>query len=110
MMDEKNGKFGIGLLLGVFVGIAAGLLLAPQTGEETRKKIMDSADDLKDQMSRLSDKIRAETNEWVDKGKQFIDRKQEEAKEMAEKIKDRANDWKEKADHKAEEIKEDLEV
>ncbi len=108
-MERNDGKFGMGLILGILAGVAAGFLLAPQTGEETRKKIMDSAEDFKDQMNQLSDKIRNETNEWVEKGKLFIDRKQGEVKEYADKIKDRASEWKEKADYHADSIKENLE-
>lgn len=37
--DDNALLFGIGILAGVTTGIIAGLLFAPQSGEETRKKI-----------------------------------------------------------------------
>lgn len=39
-----------GLLLGALAGVAAGLLLAPSSGVDTRKKIVDTAGSLKDQV------------------------------------------------------------
>ena len=37
--DDDSLLFGIGILAGVTTGIIAGLLMAPASGEETRKKI-----------------------------------------------------------------------
>lgn len=40
MSKENEGiSFGLGILLGITAGIAAGFLLAPATGEESRKKV-----------------------------------------------------------------------
>ena len=78
-MDNSNsGKFGYGLLFGVFIGAIAGLLLAPQTGEETRKKVQNSVEDLQDQLNKLADRIKKETNTIIEKGKNYIDEKNEQ--------------------------------
>ena len=37
--DDEGLLFGIGILAGVTAGIIGGLLFAPQSGEETRKKL-----------------------------------------------------------------------
>jgi gas vesicle protein len=37
-MSEES-KFSTGIVIGAIVGAAAGILLAPESGEETRKKI-----------------------------------------------------------------------
>jgi len=40
MSKENEGiSFGLGILLGVAAGVAVGVLLAPSTGEESRKKV-----------------------------------------------------------------------
>lgn len=42
-MPKDNGKVIISLLAGATAGIVAGLLLAPETGEDTRKGLAQSA-------------------------------------------------------------------
>jgi DNA-binding NarL/FixJ family response regulator len=48
---SNDQKVIVGFLCGVAAGALAGLLLAPTSGEETRKKITDKASDLKDDLS-----------------------------------------------------------
>jgi hypothetical protein len=45
-MPKDNGKVIVSLLAGATAGIVAGLLLAPETGEEARKGIRESAKSL----------------------------------------------------------------
>lgn len=47
----NDQKVIVGFLCGVAAGALAGLLLAPNSGEETRKKIAEKANDLKDDLS-----------------------------------------------------------
>jgi gas vesicle protein len=49
-MADRNGggEFFTGLVIGGLVGAAVALLLAPQSGEETRAQIRDTSLDLKD--------------------------------------------------------------
>jgi gas vesicle protein len=42
-MPKDNGKVIVSLLAGATAGIVAGLLLAPETGEDARKNIRESA-------------------------------------------------------------------
>lgn len=44
----KNNNVLLGILGGVAVGAALGILFAPAKGSETRKKIADKGNDLKD--------------------------------------------------------------
>ena len=43
MSKKSSLVFGIGVLLGVVGGVVAGVLYAPQSGEETRKQLKDAA-------------------------------------------------------------------
>jgi len=43
--DDNALMFGIGILAGVTTGIIAGLLMAPASGEETRKKLENQVND-----------------------------------------------------------------
>jgi gas vesicle protein len=48
---SNDQKVIVGFLCGVAAGALAGILLAPNSGEETRKIISDKATDLKDDLS-----------------------------------------------------------
>ncbi len=47
---NKNSKIGLAFLTGAAAGAIAGILLAPDKGTETRKKIADKAKGLKETM------------------------------------------------------------
>ncbi len=65
MSDES--KFFTGIVIGAIVGAAAGILLAPESGEETRKKIADKTSGLKEELDSkfqdISEKIKNLENE-----------------------------------------------
>ena len=54
-MCNKKGDgsfcFAMGILLGVVGGIAAGVLFAPKSGEESRKELKKTIDDLREKYS-----------------------------------------------------------
>ncbi len=66
MMSEES-KFLTGIVIGAIVGAAAGILLAPESGEETRKKIADKTSELKEDLETkfqdVSEKIKNLENE-----------------------------------------------
>lgn len=55
-------KFTVGLA----IGVVAGLLLAPDKGENTRKKLNDEADGLRDKFNRLVGRAGAELDDLRD--------------------------------------------
>lgn len=63
---NADGAAGIsvaGLLLGAVAGVAAGILLAPSAGTETRRKIMDGANSLTGQLGDLPNTARSLFNQ-----------------------------------------------
>jgi gas vesicle protein len=59
------GLFFVGLLVGALSGAIAALLLAPQSGAETRVMIKDKSIELRDKAQQTAGQARAKTNEYV---------------------------------------------
>jgi gas vesicle protein len=62
----SNSKVLVGFLVGAAVGGALGILLAPDKGVETRRKIMEKGGDLSDSISDFSSTIKEKFNGVVD--------------------------------------------
>jgi len=71
--DNKLSYFVLGLGLGVAVGV----LFAPQSGEETRRLLKDKADEGADYVRRRSNELRDSATETLERGKQTLQRKKE---------------------------------
>jgi gas vesicle protein len=58
MSNDNNGmKIFAGFLIGTAVGAILGLLLAPQSGQDTRNKIKDLSKKLEDDVKEAFEKI-----------------------------------------------------
>lgn len=59
-----------GILVGLAVGAVVGILLAPESGNKTRKRISSESDsffkDLQDQLQSGLDSIKSQYNDYVD--------------------------------------------
>jgi gas vesicle protein len=75
MADEGN-KFSY-FALGLGLGLAVGVLFAPKSGEETREFLRSKADEGKDFLRRRSEELREEAGEFVERGKQAINRQRD---------------------------------
>lgn len=69
----NSNKIILGLVGAAAIGVAIGILLAPEKGSDARKKIADTATD-----------IASRVGEWVTSGK-------EQVQEMAKKVDQKAN-------------------
>lgn len=67
--EERNVAVGVlaGIGIGVLVGAAAALMLAPKTGEETRDDVSKSINDLSDKVSELGKTIGYKVSTAVDR-------------------------------------------
>lgn len=65
----KGKDFLVGVLLGSIVGAAIGLLLAPQSGEETREAISESARDIRDKVKEGSRQVLESSRDIIEQGK-----------------------------------------
>lgn len=66
-MSDRNGigMFFVGLLVGALSGAVAALLLAPQSGAETRTLIKDKSIELRDKAQVTAEQAKAKTDEVV---------------------------------------------
>lgn len=74
-MEDKgfsSGSVLVSFLLGGIVGAGVALLLTPQTGEETRKKLKEFSDEVKDKTSELVDQTKHKVTDLVDEGKEML--------------------------------------
>src|SRR5690348_18022634 len=67
-------KFVFGLLVGFALGVAAGLILAPQSGEATRAQLSEQGIMLRDRSSGLSGEIRARATNAMAQGRDMYAR------------------------------------
>lgn len=96
--------FSVGLLLGGFIGSAAMLLLAPQSGRKTRTQFEDSSIELRDQVSqtvqdtvelargtarKIGSAVRKQTKELEHRGQDALDEQKDIASDFV-KAKDAA--------------------
>lgn len=86
----KTSKTIIGVLSGVAVGAALGILFAPDKGSKTRKKIADRSnkakEDLKDNFDHFLDTISEKYNTLVHKGEELIEEGKDEVKNAKNQI------------------------
>lgn len=79
---DKNGFSSF--LLGLGVGVGIGMLFAPKSGAETREIIKNKAGEGADFLKQRSGDIRQSAAEWVDKGKEAINRQRENLNDAME--------------------------
>ncbi len=51
-MSNSSGKVVFGFIFGAAVGVAAGLLFAPGSGDETRKKVKEKSKEYTDELTK----------------------------------------------------------
>jgi gas vesicle protein len=86
MAEKASGvDFVAGFLVGALVGAAAALLMAPQSGEETRTLIRDKgielghrADELSTEARRKAEDLQVQMKQAVEEGKVTATKKREE--------------------------------
>src|SRR5215469_6531864 len=69
---DKNGLSSF--LLGLGVGVGIGMLFAPKSGTETRELIKNKAGEGSDYLKQRGSDFKQTAGEWVDKGKDALNR------------------------------------
>ncbi|MBN2243798.1 MAG: YtxH domain-containing protein [Acidobacteria bacterium] len=98
-MSEQSGageKF-LFLLFGAVIGAATALLLAPRSGEETRKIIMTKARQGADTVTSQGKAFVEKTSEYMDRGKDVVQHQRDSLNAALEAGKKAYREEKEKA-------------
>jgi len=86
----SKGKVLLGLLTGVAVGAALGILFAPDKGWNTRKRISKKAED-------LTNDLREKFDEFMDMVSVKVDEAKSKVSDISDKAKDKADEIKKEA-------------
>ncbi len=80
--DEFEGNSLVWFLVGVGVGAATALLLAPQAGRETRRMLVRGAERGRDYLSERAEDVRERGRELYERGRDVV----EDATERSRKV------------------------
>jgi len=98
MSEESNaGDKALYFMLGAMIGAATALLLAPRSGEETRKLILSKAREGADAVSNRTKTVVGKTSEYVDRGKELLQQQRDQLSAAFEAGKQAYRDEKDKA-------------
>jgi gas vesicle protein len=86
----SSGKVFLGVLAGVAIGAALGILFAPDKGWNTRKRISKKAED-------LADDLREKFNEFIDSVSEKVDEVKEDFADISEKNRAKTAETKKEA-------------
>jgi gas vesicle protein len=75
-VEEDNNKLGY-FFLGLGLGVAAGILFAPKSGEETRGYIRSKAEEGSDYVKRRGNELRDAATGAIDRGRDNMRRQRE---------------------------------
>ena len=79
---DKNGLSSF--LLGLGVGVGIGMLFAPKSGQETREMIKNKAGEGGEFLKQRGADIQKTAGEWVDKGKEALNRQKDNISDAVE--------------------------
>ncbi len=105
---DEFGAFLVGFVVGGLAGAVTALLLAPQSGEETRTVIKEKAIELKDVASDSYTEVYDKAEELVktsrDKAEELVKTSRDKADELVKTSRDKADDLVKTTLEKAEEL------
>lgn len=73
--NSSGSSLVLSFILGGVVGAAVAILFAPWEGRQTREKIKDLADEMKDKTNQFSGEWKEKASGYLEKGKEFVEQK-----------------------------------
>ena len=71
--DDSGFALALAFLGGTMMGIMTGFLLAPRSGEETRRELKGYARKTEEEVLEKAKEARAALDELIERGKQFVE-------------------------------------
>ena len=71
---RSAGKVICSFFVGGLIGAGVALLMAPKTGEETRRMIKELAEEVKEKAEDYIDQAKGTATAYVEKGKDFVEK------------------------------------
>lgn len=96
MSQDSAGDFLAGFVIGAVVGAAAALLLAPQSGQETRARIRETGLELRDKAEELSADARREAERLAEEATKKAQEAQQRGRIVLDEQKTKVHDLVEK--------------
>jgi len=84
MSDRDSGNNFMWFIAGLGFGALMGVLYAPRSGRETRDAILSSAQEGREYIKTRGREARDTMNDWVDRGKDVINRQKEQFTQAAD--------------------------
>ena len=81
-MDDNNNLSYF--FLGLGLGVAVGLLVAPKSGPETRELLLNKADEGREYLRRQGETLRDSAGDLVDKGRTILSKQKEQLNSAVE--------------------------
>ena len=95
--DANSGDKALFFILGAFVGAVAALLLAPRSGEETRKLLADKTREGSDFVANRTREVAGKTTGYIDRGKELVNKQRDQFTAAIEAGKQAHHEEKDKA-------------
>lgn len=95
--ESSTGEKALFFVLGAFIGATIALLLAPKSGEETRRFLATKAREGADYMANRSRNAVEKTSEYIDRGKEVLQQQRDQLSAALEAGKQAYREEKEKA-------------
>lgn len=79
-MAEDNGSNILWFVAGLGIGAAVGILYAPKTGDETRERIRQAAEQGSGVVRERARQAREQAGTWVDKGREYLNQQRDQVR------------------------------